>query len=54
MKKEQLEQIRNQLIVLRDECLGPSFDPDGAIILSHTIRWLHFKIHGESYEPTTD
>jgi len=49
--------IRQHLIELRDDCLGPGldmFDADGAVILSHAIRWLHFKIEGKPYEHAID
>ena len=51
---EKLQQLREDLIALRNSCLGAEFDPDGAIILSHTIRWLAFKIEGKPYEQPTD
>jgi hypothetical protein len=47
--------LRDELIKVRNSCLGLTvFDADGAIILSHTIRWLSFKIEGKPYERTTD
>ena len=49
-----LEKVRNELIELRNACLGKEFDADGAVILSHAIRWLSFKIDGKPYERTTD
>jgi hypothetical protein len=54
MTNEKLQEIRDNLIELRNDCLGPDFDADGAIILSHTVRWLSFKIEGKLYEPPTD
>jgi hypothetical protein len=46
--------VRDELIKFRDECLGskqPGYmDPDGAVILSHAIRWLSFKAEGKPYE----
>ncbi len=57
-ESEQPKWLRQALIELRDECLGskqPGYrDPDGAVLLSHTIRWPHFKIEGKPYEPLTD
>ena len=50
----QIKEIREQLIELRNQCLGKDFDADGAVILSHTIRYLQFKIEGKPYEETTD
>lgn len=50
----ELISLREDLILLRNECLGASFDPDGAVILSHAIRWLSFKIEGKPYEQPTD
>jgi len=50
-----LNEIREELVKLRNACLGPAvFDADGAVILSHAIRWLSFKIEGKPYEQTTD
>lgn len=49
-----LKKTRQDLIDLRDECLGMEFDPDGAVILSHAIRWLSFKAEGKPYEQPTD
>lgn len=49
-----LEEVRNELIKLRNACLGSTFDADGAVILSHAIRWLSFKIEGKPYEQTKD
>lgn len=54
MTKEELEKLREELIQLRNDCLGKTFDPDGAVILSHAIRWLHFKIEDKPYEATND
>ena len=55
MGPDELQELRKALIVLRDDCIGASqpgyLDPDGAIILSHAIRWLAFKIEGKPYEP---
>lgn len=54
----ELENVRTQLIEIRSECLVPGlgFDAAGAVILSHAIRWLSFKVEGEGkpYEPTKD
>ena len=50
-----LEDLRAKLIVLRGECLSrDEFDADGAVLLSHTIRWLSFKIDGKPYEAPSD
>jgi hypothetical protein len=46
--------LRDELIKLRNDCLGSEFDASGAVILSHTIRWLSFKIEGKLYEEPTD
>lgn len=46
--------VRDRLIIIRNECLGRNFDPDGAVILSHAIRWLSFFLEGKPYEPPTD
>lgn len=55
LNKEELTELRNNLIKLRNECLGPiEFDPDGAILLSHSIRWLSFKLENKPYEQPTD
>jgi hypothetical protein len=55
LREDKLTRLRNQLIVLRNECLGPAvLDADGAVILSHAIRWLWFKIEGKPYERETD
>src|ERR1041385_4705797 len=47
---EKWKALRDDLTLLRNECLGAkdpgTMDPDGAIILSHAIRWLWFKIEG--------
>lgn len=48
------EDIRDSLIILRNNCLSSEFDPDGAVILSHAIRWLSFKVEGKPYEAPTD
>jgi hypothetical protein len=45
MNKEKLTQLRNDLIQLRNECLGQTMDSDGAILLSHTISYLYAKIN---------
>jgi hypothetical protein len=47
--KNDLNELRDKLIALRQGCLVPELDHDGAIILSHAIRWLYFKIAGEPY-----
>lgn len=52
--KINLKAIRQNLIALRDNCLGEEFDTDGAVILSHAIRWLYFKIENKPYESPTD
>jgi hypothetical protein len=50
-----LAKLRDELIDLRDQCLEPTeLDADGAVILSHAIRWLAFKIEGKPYEPAPD
>lgn len=49
-----LTKLREDLIKLRNDCLGAEFDASGAVILSHTIRWLLFKIEGKPYEEATD
>lgn len=54
MSPEEIKELREKLIKLRDECLGVAFDPDGAVILSHAIRYLSFKAEGKKYEPPTD
>lgn len=54
MEKEELTEVREKLILLRSTCLSKEFDADGAVILSHAIRWLHFKIEGKPFEPPTD
>ncbi len=58
MPPKQIREIREQLIELRDQCLGkgnPGFmDPDGAVILSHAIRYLSFKMEGKPYEECND
>jgi hypothetical protein len=50
--------VRRVLIDFRDRCIGRGnpgfFDPDGAVILSHAIRWLSYKAENKSYEPLTD
>lgn len=49
-----LPELRRVLTLLRNECLGPvEFDADGAVILSHAIRWLSFKIEGKPYGPAS-
>ncbi len=51
----QMKEIREQLIELRTQCLSTgSFDAAGAVILSHAIRYLYFKIEGKPYEEMTD
>lgn len=54
MDSEKIKEIRQALVTMRNECLGADFDPDGAVILSHTIRWISFKEDGKPYERTTD
>ena len=54
MDLEKLEKVRDELIELRNACLGMDFDADGAVILSHAIRWASLKIDGKPYTPTTD
>lgn len=49
-----LTRTREELTALRNDCLGKEFDANGAVILSHAIRWLSFKIEGKPYEPPTD
>ena len=51
---QDLTVLRNELIVLRNSCLSIPFDSDGAVLLSHTIRWLAFKIEGKEYVQPTD
>jgi hypothetical protein len=54
-KLEKLIEIRDYLIELRNGCLElGGFDTEGAVLLSHTIHWLHCKIKGEKFEPNTD
>jgi len=49
---ENIRSIRNSLIHLRNACLTATkdFDAAGAVLLSHTIRYLSFKIAGEPYK----
>jgi hypothetical protein len=55
MPIKQIAEICEQLIELRNQCLlSDDWDADGAIILSHTIRYLLFKIEGKPYKETTD
>lgn len=54
MEKERIQKLREDLVELRNECLGRELDADGAVILSHTIRYLSFKIEGKPYEEPTD
>ncbi len=54
MPVSQIKELRQQLIELRNQCLSKDFDPDGAVILSHTIRYLSFKEEGKPYEEPTD
>ena len=54
MGKAELNELRDKLIQLRNACLGKDFDAAGAVILSHTIRYLAFKIEGKPYEEATD
>lgn len=49
-----MKKLQEQLIKLRNDCLGKDFDPDGAVILSHAIRWLNFKLENKPYEQPTD
>jgi hypothetical protein len=49
-----LTEMKQQLIALRNDCLSLDFDPDGAVILSHAIRWLSFRIEGKPYEQPVD
>ena len=46
----ELIKLREELITLRNNCLSTEFDADGAVILSHAIRWLSFKVEGKPYE----
>jgi len=50
MTKEEMATLREQLIQLRNECLSASFDPEGAILLSHTIKWLFCKINNTIFK----
>ena len=50
MTKEELTVLREQLIQLRNDCLGSEFDPEGAILLSHTIKWLFCKINNTIFK----
>ena len=52
--KYHLKSVRESLIALRDDCLSKTLDPDGAVILSHAIRWLHFKIEDKPYKQSMD
>lgn len=54
MESLEVTQIREKLIELRNACLGCDFDADGAVILSHAIRWLSFKIEGKPFEMAID
>ncbi len=54
MPTKQIQEIREQLIELRNQCLGKEFDADGAVILSHAIRYLSFKIEGKPYKECND
>ncbi len=55
MPIKQITEIREQLIELRNQCLlSDDWDADGAVILSHAIRYLAFKIEGIPYQETTD
>lgn len=54
MEKDKMISLRDDLIELRKECLGRQFDADGAVLLSHTIRWLWFRIEDKPYEPPRD
>lgn len=49
-----LTEIREALVKLRNDCLGKEFDVNGAVILSHAIRWIYFKIEGKPYKEATD
>jgi hypothetical protein len=51
--KEELAEIREKLIGLRNACIGTKeFDPQGAVYLSHAIAWLASKIDGTPYDPS--
>jgi len=50
MSPEELTKIREKLITLRNKCLGTTMDARGAVILSHTIAWLHSKIKNKPYK----
>jgi hypothetical protein len=55
MENVKLEELRNAMIDLRDECATPEeFDADGAIILSHAIRWMSFKLEGKPFSLPAD
>jgi hypothetical protein len=44
--------IREELIEIRNAVLSQKdFDADGAVLLSHTIAWMHCRIHGKEYKP---
>lgn len=47
---EQYERLRNELIEIRNECLGIEFDPNGAVILSHAIKWFYCKLNNLPYK----
>lgn len=47
--RQALIHLRNQL--MEDTALLEDCDYDGAVILSHAIRWLKFKIEGKPWEP---
>lgn len=55
MEKEKILEIRENLIALRNECLGPKiFSPDGAIILSHAIHCLQWLADRTEFVVNTD
>lgn len=40
--KEASQELRERMIDWRDNCLGSgSFDPEGAVLLSHLIGWMY-------------
>lgn len=50
MEKDKINKLRDELVLLRNECLTEKMDADGAVILSHAIRYLWFKIEEKPYE----
>jgi hypothetical protein len=52
--EDDLTKTRDNLIELRNKCPGKEFDASGAVILSHAIRWLSFKVEGKPYREPPD